>query len=81
MSTMTEADIAVIPGPARHAAPLEIAIRRVADRMHQLNQAIVAAVEAGATIELLRCSRHHDRKGRWGDQMQPIVTITKDQED
>ena len=81
MRAMTETDLDIIPGPARHPAQLETAIRRVADRMHQLNQAIVEAVEAGATIELLRCSRHHDRKGRWGDQMQPIVTITKGQDD
>ncbi len=81
MSTMTDADIAILPGQPRRAASLDIAIRRVADRMHQLNQAIVEAVEAGATIELLRCSRHHDRKGRWGDQMQPIVTITQGQDE
>lgn len=55
----------------------EIAIRRVADQVHRLNHAIVAAVEAGATIELLRCSRFHAGDGHWGDQTQPIVTVGK----
>lgn len=53
----------------------EIAIRRVADQVHRLNHAIVKAVEAGATIELLRCSRFHSGEGSWGDQTQPIVTV------
>ncbi len=62
----------------RREAPLtssETAIRRVADQMHRLNHAIVQAVEAGVSIELLRCSRYHSGNGLWGDQMQPIVTI------
>lgn len=54
----------------------ETAIRRVADQMHRLNHAIAQAVEAGATVELLRCSRYHSGSGQWGDQMQPIVTVT-----
>ena len=55
------------------------AIRRVADQMHRLNHAIVQAVEAGVTIELLRCSRYHAGNGLWGDQMQPIVTVRDEQ--
>ncbi|SIS39744.1 hypothetical protein [Insolitispirillum peregrinum] len=68
-----------IPGGGCCPQPpdLESAVRRVADQMHRLNHAIVQAVEAGATIELLRCSRHHAGNGRWGDQMQPIVTVTE----
>ena len=54
---------------------MDSAIRRVADDMHRLNRAIVQLVEAGATVELVRCSRHHDGQGSWGDQMQPVVTI------
>jgi hypothetical protein len=57
-------------------ADLEAAIRRVADGVHRLNLAITQAVAAGATIELLRCSRFHAGDGRWGDQMVPIVTLT-----
>jgi len=53
----------------------ETAIRRVADQMHRLNHAIVQAVEAGVSVELLRCSRYHAGNGLWGDQMQPIVTV------
>jgi hypothetical protein len=71
--------VAIADGEDRACPPaLESAIRQVADRMHRLNNAIVQAVEAGATIELVRCSRHHDGKGHWGDQMQPVVTIRED---
>jgi len=55
---------------------LELSIRRMADLMHRLNQAIVAVVEQGATVEMLRCSRHHGGNGAWGDQLQPIVSMT-----
>ena len=55
----------------------DTAIRRVADQMHRLNNAIVQAVEAGVNIELMRCSRYHAGNGLWGDQMQPIVTLTE----
>jgi len=55
----------------------EIAIRRLADQMHRLNHAIVQAVEAGVSVELMRCSRYHSGSGLWGDQMQPIVTVTE----
>jgi hypothetical protein len=55
----------------------EIAIRRLADQMHRLNHAIVQAVEAGVSVELMRCSRYHSGNGLWGDQMQPIVTVTE----
>lgn len=79
---MSENTLHAIPGggalphpPAMDRAEIDRAIRRVADDMHRLNNAIVQLVEAGATVELMRCSRHHDRKGNWGDQMQPLVTI------
>jgi hypothetical protein len=65
-------------GNDEHDAPLsgrEAAIRRVADQMHRLNHAIVQAVEAGVSVELLRCSRYHSGAGQWGDQMQPVVTL------
>jgi hypothetical protein len=51
------------------------AIRRVANDLHRLNQSIVQAVEAGVTIELLRCSRYHCGSGTWGDQMVPVIKV------
>lgn len=74
---MSEADIIAIPGAGACPQPrdLESAIRRVADLTHRLNHAIAAAVDSGVTVELIRCSRHHDSKGRWGDQVQPVVTV------
>ena len=63
--------------PRQSLSDKEIAVRRVADQMHRLNHAIVQAVEAGVTVEMLRCSRYHAGNGLWGDQMQPIVTMTE----
>jgi hypothetical protein len=44
----------------------ERAIRRVADAVQRLNQAIQRAVSAGVSVELVRVSRHHDGAGAWG---------------
>jgi hypothetical protein len=54
---------------------IERAIRRVASDLHRLNHSVTKAVEAGATVELLRCSRFHCGNGRWGDQMVPVVKL------
>jgi hypothetical protein len=74
---MIEGEIFAIPGAGACPQPptLELAIRRVADLTHRLNHAISDAVNQGATVELMRCSRHHDGGGSWGDQVQPIVTV------
>lgn len=74
---MSQAELRSLPGGAPAARPpeLEAAIRRVADQLHRLNQAIMGAVEAGATVELVRCSRYHGGDGRWGDQMVPVVML------
>lgn len=69
--------VAIDPKEDDTLSAQEVAIRRVADQVHRLNHAIVKAVEAGATIELLRCSRFHAGDGHWGDQTQPIVTVGK----
>ena len=60
-------------------ADLETAVRRVADQLHRLNLAIAGAVDAGATIELVRGSRYHGGDGRWGDQMVPVVILAEGQ--
>lgn len=54
---------------------LDMSIRRMADLVHRLNRAVAEVVEAGATVELMRCSRYHSGNGRWGDQTQPIVLV------
>lgn len=56
---------------------LDTAIRRVANDLHRLNHSIAQAVEAGATIELLRCSRYHCGTGKWGDQMAPVIKVAE----
>ena len=58
------------------ASTLDAAIRRVANDLHRLNHSIAQAVEAGATIELMRCSRYHCGTGKWGDQMVPVVRVS-----
>lgn len=74
---MSEAEIIAIPGAGAcpHPRDIEAMIRRVADLTHRLNYAIASAVDEGMTVELIRCSRHHNGKGRWGDQVQPMVTV------
>ena len=54
----------------------EKAIRRLADEIHRLNHAVIKAVEAGVSVELIRSSRHHaqsEGKGAWGDLMVPVI--------
>lgn len=51
----------------------EKAMRRVADAVHRVNEAIIRAVGAGISVELMRVSRYHDGLGNWGDQMVPMI--------
>lgn len=67
------------PVPRSDESERERAIRRMADVIHQMNQAIGKAVELGVTVELVRCSRYHDERGHWGDQMIPLVRTAEDE--
>ena len=49
------------------------AIRRLANDLHRLNNAVIAAVDLGLSVELQRGARHHAEGGYWGDLMIPIV--------
>ena len=49
------------------------AIRLLANDLHRLNQAIMQAVEAGISVELVRSARHHGGDGNWGDLMIPVI--------
>ncbi|MBP2228030.1 SMc00767 family acetate metabolism repressor [Azospirillum agricola] len=51
----------------------ESAIRIVANNLHRLNDAVVKAVEAGITVELMRTARYHNEAGNWGDQLTPVI--------
>ena len=51
----------------------KLAINRLANDLHRLNNAVIAAVESGISIELQRGARHHNDDGYWGDLMIPIV--------
>ncbi len=51
------------------------ALRRMADAVHQMNLAVMRAVDSGLSVELVRGSRHHDGSGNWGDQMVPLVRV------
>lgn len=49
------------------------AIRMLANELHRLNHAVMKAVEAGVSVELVRSARHHGGNGNWGDLMIPVV--------
>ena len=49
------------------------AIRQLANDLHRLNHAVMAAVEAGVSVELVRSARHHGEDGCWGDMMVPVI--------
>jgi hypothetical protein len=51
----------------------KLAINRLASELHRLNNAVIAAVESGVSVELQRGARHHSEGGYWGDLMIPIV--------
>ncbi len=49
------------------------AIRMLANELHRLNHAVMRAVDAGVSVELVRSARHHGGEGNWGDLMIPVV--------
>jgi hypothetical protein len=51
----------------------KLAINRLANELHHLNNAVISAVEAGISVELQRGARHHAAGGFWGDLMIPVV--------
>lgn len=59
------------------SAEQESAIRIIANNLHRLNDAVVKAVEAGVTVELMRTARYHNATGNWGDQLTPVIRPSK----
>jgi len=51
----------------------QAAIRMLANDLHRLNQAVMKAVEAGVSVELVRSARHHGGGGNWGDLLIPVI--------
>ena len=51
----------------------QAAIRILANDLHRLNQAVMKAVEAGVSVELVRSARHHGGDGNWGDLLIPVI--------
>jgi hypothetical protein len=51
----------------------QAAIRILANDLHRLNQAVMQAVDAGVSVELVRSARHHGGNGNWGDLLNPVV--------
>ena len=62
-----------LPLPETTETEQQKAVRRIADAVHRVNDAIIRAVEAGISVELMRTSRFHDGAGNWGDQMIPMI--------
>jgi hypothetical protein len=40
-------------------------------------QAVMRAVEAGLSVEIIRTARHHSDAGFWGDLVVPVITKQK----
>jgi hypothetical protein len=55
----------------------EAAIRMIGNDLHRLNQAVMRAVEAGLSVEIIRTARHHSDAGFWGDLVVPVITKQK----
>ncbi len=58
-------------------ADQQTAIRSLANDLHRLNHAVMKAVEAGVSVELIRSARHHGGDGHWGDLMVPVVMTNR----
>ncbi len=54
-------------------ADQQSAIRTLANELHRLNHAVMRAVDAGVSVELVRSARHHGGEGNWGDLMIPVI--------
>ncbi|GAA0593472.1 hypothetical protein [Paenochrobactrum glaciei] len=48
-------------------------IRMLANDLHRLNYAVMKAVDAGVSVELIRSARHHGGDGNWGDLLIPVI--------
>ena len=70
---MSESGFSEAPPEPGSSDPQESAIRILANSLHRLNQAVVKAVDAGVSVELIRTARYHNATGSWGDQMTPII--------
>ena len=51
----------------------QAAVRTLANDLHRLNQAVMKAVDAGVSVELVRSARHHGGNGNWGDLLVPVI--------
>jgi hypothetical protein len=51
----------------------QAAIRMVANDLHRLNTSVMKAVDAGVSVELIRCARHHGGEGNFGDLLTPVI--------
>lgn len=59
------------------SADQQSAIRMLANDLHRLNYAVMKAVEAGVSVELVRSARHHGGDGNWGDLLIPVIVTNQ----
>lgn len=59
------------------SADQQAMIRMLANDLHRLNQAVMQAVEAGVSVELVRSARHHGGNGNWGDLLIPVIVANR----
>lgn len=54
-------------------ADQQTTVRMLANDLHRLNHAVMKAVDAGVSVELVRSARHHGGDGNWGDLLVPVI--------
>jgi hypothetical protein len=59
------------------SADQQAMIRMLANDLHRLNRAVMNAVEAGVSVELVRSARHHGGNGNWGDLLIPVIVANR----
>lgn len=50
----------------------ELAIRKIANAVHRLNEAVIDGVQAGITIEIMRATKY-ETDAATGDMVVPII--------
>ena len=60
----------LLPYPAAGGSAAQMAaLRDLSKAVELTNQMVLRAVNAGASVEIVRVARCHDGCGHWGDQM------------
>lgn len=59
----------LFPAPSERQSTID----EITAAIEVVNSAVLKAVDAGISVELVRTSRCHDGNGNWGDQMASFI--------